>query len=133
MPKLRRVEESEFLFVYVHNKAFRRLGKLCFFAIKEGDLSTDDDDPDLCNCKRSRGILKATIEIGRLAQARLGFLITFPKEGKYNTVSVETVLWHNLSFPLEKGGGFMDAGPERSRKTLPCQDTIHKITLLLEG
>lgn len=43
-------------------------------------MSTDDD-PDLCNDKRSRGVLKATIEIGRLAQVRLGFLITSPKEG----------------------------------------------------
>ncbi len=38
--------ESEFLFVYLHNKAFRRcIGKLCIFAFKEGDLSTDGD-PD---------------------------------------------------------------------------------------
>ena len=94
--------ESEFLFVCVHNKAFRCFRKALFFAIKE--------------------------------------LITSPKEGKYNTVRVGVgvrvrirIVRHNLLFPLEKGGGFMDAGPEQSSKTFPCQDTIHKITLLLEG
>lgn len=60
-------------------------------------MSTDDD-PDLSNYKRSRGIRKATIEISRLAQARLSFFITFPKEGKYNTVSVETVLHFTFYF-----------------------------------
>lgn len=61
-----------------------------------------DDDPDLSKNKKSRGILKATIKIGWLTQARLDTFSQLlsshiQKEGNHNMVNGGTVMYDHFA------------------------------------